>query len=133
MTFTVVYGEFPQTRNYFWSLKIHAKGCGNIKNDVRKYGYRKGSGGTYATALGNIQKDVRRYGHRGATQHTWDYDTIREIAVDYWADHIRESLDYYDTEEEAIQSYVKETMGATCPCARKLLKDKSHESKEASE
>tara|TARA_R110001599_G_scaffold255087_1_gene455221 strand:- start:75 stop:404 length:330 start_codon:yes stop_codon:yes gene_type:complete len=108
MTFTVVYGEFPQTRNYFWSLKIHAKGCGNIKNDVRKYGYRE------------------------AKQHTWDYNTIREIAVDYWADHIRESLDYYDTEEEAIQSYVKETMGATCPCARKLLKDKSLELKEAS-
>ena len=60
MTFTVVYGEFPQTRNYFWSLKIHAKGCGNIKNDVRKYGYRE------------------------AKQHTWDYNTIREIAVDYW-------------------------------------------------
>lgn len=108
MTFTVVYGEFPQTRNYFWSLKIHAKGCGNIKNDVRKYGYRE------------------------AKQHTWDYNTIREIAVDYWADHIRESLDYYDTEEEAIQSYITETMEATCPCAKKLLKDKSHESKEAS-
>ena len=101
MTYTVVYGEFPQTRNYFWSLKIHAKGCGNI------------------------QKDVRRYGHRGATQHTWDYDTIREVAVDYWVDHIRESLDYYDTEEAAIESYVEETMGAMCPCARKLLKDKT--------
>ena len=103
MPYTVVYGEFPQTRNYFWSLKIHAKGCGNI------------------------QKDVRRYGHRGATQHTWDYDTIREIAVDYWADHIRESSDYYDTEEAAIESYVEETMGAMCPCARKLLKDKSQD------
>jgi hypothetical protein len=108
MTFTVVYGEFPQTRNYFWSLKIHAKGCNDIPLDVRKYG------------------------HRGAEQHTWDYDTIREVAVDYWAAHIRESSDYYDSEEAAIQSYIEETKGAMCPCARKLLKDKSQDLQEAS-
>ena len=106
MTYTVVYGDFPQTRNYFWSLKIHAKGCGHIPLEVRKYGYK------------------------GATQSTWDFDTIREIAVDYWDDHIRESWGFngafYDSEEAAILSYVEETKGAMCPCAKKLWK-RNHE------
>jgi hypothetical protein len=93
MTYTVVYGDFPQTRNYFWSLKIHAKGCNDIHKDLRKYGYDKNS--------------------------TWDFDTIRDVALDYWADHIRESLDFYESEEAAIQSYIEETKGAMCPCAKK--------------
>jgi len=97
MTYTVVYGDFPQTRNYFWSLKIHAKGCGNIDKEVRKYGYNSNS--------------------------TYDFETIRDVAVDYWADHIPESLSYYDNEEAAIQSYIQETKGAMCPCAKKLWRE----------
>jgi len=96
MKYTAVYGDYPQTRNYFWCFKIHKTGCANIAHEIRRY-----------------------------NGMAFEYESVREIAIDYWAAHIAEAWGYegalYDSEEAAIQSYIQETKLVMCPCAKKVM------------